>query len=294
MLAASISLIHSIDERHFFWASIKNSGHALVFFQFTYFVLGCLLLRRTLSTAHILVVCLTAFTLGIVIEFVQPLVGRQASLLDAFYNLLGCAAAGLCMLRHQLGKPLVCVSSASMLLAVSLIQPGIYGLETQRQRAQLPTLLDWEQPLNRLYWQPSQSSHATLSAPPRDWPTEARQVARIDLMPAKYPGISLQHLWPNWTNYKTLEVELWSKEKTTFDLVVRIHDNEHNHELTDRYNRAFTITPGLNRLSIPLTDVQSAPATRSMQLDQIAEIILFAMEPVSSRSFYLGPVRLDG
>jgi hypothetical protein len=62
-------------------------------------------------------------------------------------------------------------------------------------------------------------------------------------------------------------------------LTLRIDDVAHNQEHKDRFNRTFSIEPGLNDLAVTLDDVRRAPAEREMDLRRMAQLILFTNRP---------------
>jgi hypothetical protein len=74
---------------------------------------------------------------------------------------------------------------------------------------------------------------------------------------------------------------------------VRIHDKQHNDEYNDRYNETLRVQPGANVFSLPLQAIAQAPIARALDLRQIAEIKLFAVNANAPIAFDLGVVRLE-
>ena len=74
---------------------------------------------------------------------------------------------------------------------------------------------------------------------------------------------------------------------------IRIHDVHHDESFEDRYNDSFSIQPGLNPISIPLSRVRGAPARREMDLMQVDGIMIFAVNPDETFTLYLDAPRLE-
>jgi len=104
---------------------------------------------------------------------------------------------------------------------------------------------------------------------------DQQQVSQLTLNRGKCPGFSIIEPDPNWSAFKTLLLDLYSKQVQKIRLVLRIHDSLHNQEYSDRFNRALTIKQGNNRFRIPLHDVEHAPAGHQMDMRHIANISSF-------------------
>ncbi|MDX1451214.1 MAG: hypothetical protein R3183_01565 [Oleiphilaceae bacterium] len=293
-LLLSVALFHHIDAHDYFWVSVKDCGHVIVFFQ------GCLLALSLLTpwiaahTAKVWVVALACFLLGLVIELVQPAFGRNASFLDAWYNLLGVSSAALLFLQHrqsQHRKRLLAI--AAIVFAAGFIQPALYSGEYFSRAERLPQLVDFTSPWHRLYWQANGNSHGSISSPPSQARAAHNKALKLDFLGGQYPGVRLFDFWPDWQSGDSLTATLWLAGNTPRTLHVRMHDREHKQEYRDRYNRTFTLHPGLNILSIALTDIQSAPETRKMDLSKMEEIGLFTVQPERPMQIYLMALRLE-
>ena len=115
----------------------------------------------------------------------------------------------------------------------------------------------------------------------------------IELLPAIYPGVSVDEPYPDWRSYQYLELTLYSSSPEPFELTLRIHDRLHDQSHTDRYNRTLAIRPGTNRFRIPLTEVSNGPIERPLKLGDIAGVMLFALDPPQPRRICIGNMRLD-
>ncbi len=291
-LLASIALIHNLPSQHFFWASLRDSSHAWVFFQFNLLLLH--LFKDTIRQrpAAIFAITLFAFVTGIVVELVQPAFGRQASLLDAWYDLTGCCAAACWHLRHTLLRRFWATTLATLLLSSSLVQPLIYGLELNQQQQRLPTLISFATPLHRLYWQASSHTHIAIIDAPAAWRDAPEKVAKIDLLGGQYPGIRIGQFHPDWRTYASLHIQVWHAGPAPLPLNLRIHDARHNQQYEDRFNRRITLPPGASEIVIALDEIRRAPNQRKMDLAALQSLGIFIAQPAEPLKFYLGNISL--
>ena len=117
----------------------------------------------------------------------------------------------------------------------------------------------------------------------------------VALTTAVYSGFFLKDAPRDWRGYHDLIVELVNPSDTPLPLTCRIHDREHtaNHRSSDRFNRRFSLAPGPNRLTISLTDVETAPRGRLMAMDQIYEFGCFVHKLEQPRRLIVRGIRLQ-
>ncbi len=117
-------------------------------------------------------------------------------------------------------------------------------------------------------------------------------MARIDLTPGLYSGFLLDEPYPDWSHYQRLAFTVSSESPV--NLSIRIHDDWHNQQYDDRFNRQFAVAPGPPlRVSIPLEDVRKAPAHRQLDMRRIRGIVMFAYQLEHPLQIHLGEVRLE-
>jgi hypothetical protein len=78
-------------------------------------------------------------------------------------------------------------------------------------------------------------------------------------------------------------------------LVCKVADREHRergHRYLDRFNRPLQVSPGWNRFSIPLEEIQAAPKGREMDLSEVVTLQWFAVGLQAPRMIYLDRVEL--
>ena len=288
------------------WNELQNTGHTLLFGLLA--LLALCILRAAPASIHprppfdylfAIIACLIA---GIAIEFVQMLSGRGFSFTDVVRDLGGTIIAlGIYAAPDPKMTSLWSNSRsrrATLFVTCCLLVASLYPLANlvyayQIRNQAFPVIADftarWSKPFLQL-------QHASLEEvdPPREWTAAAGQKsAWLTLLPARYPGVSIIEPVPDWSAYQYISLDLYSGNPEPYDLVMRVHDQLHDNSLPDRFNRRFTIHPGNNHLRVPLKTIQTAPATRDMDMAKISGIILFASDIAAPVNFHASVLRLE-
>ncbi|MCK4709774.1 MAG: hypothetical protein KAU21_14230 [Gammaproteobacteria bacterium] len=258
LVAVVVLLFAPVRADNFWWREAINSGHT-VLFVFLSLVIYSQLKART-PDSNILIIYLYVLVigllLGVVIEVLQTLVQREASLNDLYRNFLG-IMTGLCLLavftlkniRHQkiIAVLLILTSAGFLLLGLTpLMRLSWHYLE---RASAFPVIMDFDS-----NWSSSFMHYDT----------------------GKYPGISVIEPEPDWSDYRTLYFSVYSVNQDDINLILRVHDKMHSHELSDRFNMKLLIQPGFNEFQIPLNAIQYGPLGRDLDLKCIMGIILFS------------------
>ena len=282
-----------------FWQELQNSLHSLLFFLFTLLVLQLLRrypplayrsFRRYLFTGGL------GLAIALGTETAQWLSGRGFGHADILRDMAGILLAiGLYTLleRNPHGSLLIPRPGLRSLLIVALCSLlcvagyplGKLMLDYHARNLAFPVVLD---PGAR--WADSFIHY-----------TDARRLSSacgpgmtgIELLPAKFPGVSLIEPYPDWRTYRQLSISLHSDYPEPFELVLRIHDRQHDHTYSDRFNRVLNIKPGTNHFRLPLTEITHGPIGRAMQIEQIAGVILFAWNLPQTRTICIGRIQLE-
>jgi len=301
LLLGSIAIFNGLCVQTLLERSIKDSGHTLVFTLATYLLLGALHAHFTPRGWRFGSVIAAgfglAFVTGVAIELLQPLVGRNASFLDIWYDLLGTAAGILLFSARVQLTSLVTRMSLTLLavlvMSISVILPAYYWHLERTQKALFPVLFDFEASWQSEFIRPRFGAHFGRVRAPAGWAGNTSFVARLDIAQGAYPGLDFEHLPADWRGYDHLYLDVFSKQPAPVSMTLRIHDHAHTQQYEDRFNRSFSIKPGMNKLLISLQHVKNAPRDREMHMDQIAELMLFAVDPDNAFSLYLDNIRLD-
>ena len=287
--------VENIEQRDLFWAPLHNSAHSFV--QFLLVPIVFLLTHLKLGERfglRIAISCGVCFLLGIAVELGQPFIGRDASTGDIYYNFVGICAAALWLTsntsKHTL-KRLTLRSLAFVLLASSLTVPMIGAYTLNQRDVYVPVLLDFEHNWQQRIYRNGGQSHLSLTKTPKGWPN-ADTTLKVEFVKTRYPGFNIKQVAKNWSGYTRLYFEVFSKLDETKNITVRIHDELHNNEYNDRFNRSVEIHPGLNQIEIDVAEIETAPANRKLQLTAIAALGIFSVQPEAQFSLYFDNIKL--
>ena len=176
------------------------------------------------------------------------------------------------------------IAAAAALLLYALLPLLTLGWHIMQRNQAMPVVMDLSAPWQASFLDLQQARIA---------PAEQEGFTRVELLPGEYPGVENIEPVADWSAYHRLTFRILSEQVDSFFLVLRIHDAAHNQDYSDRYNRRLTVLPGMNQYHINLQAVRQAPAGRSMQIDSIASIVLFAVKRETPVAFAISPLRLQ-
>ena len=108
------------------------------------------------------------------------------------------------------------------------------------------------------------------------------------------PGVSLHEPVPDWSRFQTLVIDVANPDPVDLSLTVRVHDQRHNKQFADRFNRSFALRAGERReIRIPLDDIRRGPRQRLMDMRHISDITLFRGDNQGSRRLRVYTIRLE-
>jgi hypothetical protein len=288
------------------WAVLNDSAHAPVF---GLLALTLLTLLRTSSHRSPVPLALAAFAatvlLGIAVEWVQGLIGRDSSWKDVGTDALGAACAlglagwapilGLDRFHTAVGRR-TALGIALLSGALILLPIVESGLAYARRAMQFPVIARFDSTLD-LYFAKAQYADGTLAPLPAPWARAGdRDSLRIVSAAGEWPGFAISEPEPDWRGYRALNVDVTNPDGEPLQLTVRVHDVQHDQRQEDRFNRTFAVDPWARRiLSIPVADIASAPAGRPLDLQRVAGVIVFASgsKLPAGRAFYLTRIWLE-
>lgn len=228
---------------------------------------------------------------GGIIELIQPYFGRTASLRDLGIDLLG-ALLGVMFLvptRRSLRRGvLVGGQVAVAAIAVTVFYGPVVTLWDMGQASrQFPVLGDFETCLETRRWSSGEIDKRIAR--------HGERSLRVSLGTGKYAGTTLERSFGDWRGYSTFAFSIYNRDPDPLVITVSIRDEEHfrrGGEYHDRFNRVFTIEQGWNDVSIPIADIENAPAARRLELDHLSEVVIFTVDLPAPRVMYLDYVRL--
>jgi len=278
--------------------SLQDSSHALVFGLATNLLLLIFVPEKPIPNIvrakYVLAICCSAFLFGIFIELVQPFFGRNRSLLDASYDLAGCSAAGLFYwyrhAEHDHTKPTLLLIAWLQVLSCLIIPASNVWVVLQRNLA-APMLVSFDALWERSIRSINDRTQLSIVNPPVSW-KHAGLVGKFTFGLATYPGISFPYIYSDWSNYSTLAFAVYSEQKQTEVLHLRVHDTQHNQKYSDRYNQAINIDPGLNLIEVDLNKIKNSPKLRELDLSRIVTIGLFMAKLKEPVTLYIDDIQL--
>ncbi len=286
------------------WIACLDAGHAPLFgaigLAVLQFLLATPLVNRSRFYLYGLALGITIL-MGALSEWLQIGADRNSDLRDFARDVLGACAfllAAATWDRRALFNPRFgrvvrasCRGTALVLLALAFSPGAVIAHAYVERAAAFPALLDFAGT-----WETNfvMANHARLeyTSLPRA-SGGAISTWHITFEPARFSAFKLVEPYPDWAGYQHLRLVAQSELGRPIDLILRIHDRQHDGRYLDRFNRSLTFLPGVNEFVIPLAEVRSAPEGREMDLSAIQRLSLFAVAPEEGFSLYLLELGLD-
>ncbi len=235
-----------------------------------------------------------AVFLAVLTESIQILMpNRYFQFGDIVNDTIG--AAAFLWLAHSFlnNLPGLIIRLSRWAVVLFIILPAIpiflTAIDTWNMKRTFPALSSFESFLEMSRWTQKESKicRTTLHA------TEGKYSLEVTLLPGNYPGISMDYLANDWSGYKSMSFDVFLQGPSPLNITVRINDQAHNNEFTDRFNRRFQILPGENHISIKLDDVEKAPKGRLMIMAEITNLSIFAYKLKGLKQVYFDNFRLE-
>ena len=289
----AILLLSPLAARNRLERAIFDSIHAPLFAILA--VALCLLLRRWFSQRIKLCAFVASCIAGVMgsgLEVLQATFGRSSSWQDGLANLLGAVAGGLWMTGRSQTAPwrFLHFLAAGACLLLAEIPPLALLTDVVVQRRQLPQIASFEGFLEMTRWHTRECRFERVET----HATHGQCSLRVELAgDAKYPGPIMTDPGRDWSGYDSFRLDVWLDGEQPIPLAVKIFDTQHNGEMNDRYNQTFTLLPGPNYLTIPLSAVAAAPVDRELDLSDIRLVQFFLVNPQQPRTIFLDNLRLE-
>ena len=233
------------------------------------------------------------FIAGGLIELIQPYFGRTTSLRDVGFNLLGGCFGVVFLMPAGRWKPgrrsLFWTKIAVLAFTIIMFSAPALALWDMREASrQFPVLGDFESRLETRRWSSGKID--------RSLARHGRASLQVPLETGnKYPGTTLLNSFGDWTGHSFFAFSVHNPDPETLFLTVSIRDHEHfrrGGKYNDRFNRSFRIENGWNDIHIPVEDIRNAPLERTLELDNLTEVVFFTVDLPQPRLMHLDYVRL--
>jgi hypothetical protein len=163
-------------------------------------------------------------------------------------------------------------------------------LNCSDQKAQEQILFDFESPseLDQLDWE----CH-TMNSLSDEHPTRGLKSLKLELYPSDgedYLGLTPIIRQKNWSGFKYFCFDIYNPEAKQEQISLRIDDKKNYPDYNDRYNKSIILEPGINRLCIPLNEMDTSGTKRKINLQNIYKVLIFKANPEKK----IGQIRLGG
>lgn len=266
-----------------------GAGHLFSFALWTY-LYG--LWRRERSFWPLVVeVLLLTIAVGGLTELLQSSIGREGTWQDLGNDIIGSLVGLLFLTSARQSLPFFMLRSIQVpvliLVAWSLLPTGKVIVDDLIARQQFPLLSGFETSLEASRWRGSGKRLVST-----DVAFSGESSLQVNLNTQRYSGIGLKDFPRDWSNYRSVSLQVFNPETDPLQLHFRIHDHSHVNRYSDRYNNSFKLQSGWNELLIALDDVLNAPKGRKFDLSRVAGMGVFVGKLERPRTIYLDEVRL--
>jgi hypothetical protein len=238
-----------------------------------------------------------ALALGAGVELAEAVTGRNGDPWDVVRDGGGALLVALMLTARDSALSAAmrtALAGAALSTLAACVYPAAAALHDEaRARAQFPVLASFETTteLSRFRFEEGMEPRIV---PTTDDEGRAASGMRLRLPPGRYPGFELSYFPRDWRGARALRLLIVNPEPTPIELNVRIDDAEYDYRLdrADRYDRAFPLSPGANRIEIPLSDVAMAPRGRRFDLERVQTLLVYAIDLGQPREIIVGPIVL--
>ncbi len=273
--------------------NLWNYGH-VIFFAAA--LLLAVLIRPIPFGRAWLWIVLAIFILGVLIELVQNVIGRDASLSDIAHNILG-AFIALCWGQRATGSRYLLIGLR--VLSVILLAPMMW-LSAQliysnwQMRTQFPLINSFETRYE-LRQLANIGAHVSWSKS-SDYASSGEFSLAVKLTADPYSGIKWLGRYGDWSRYSFFAVDVYNPGEDAVQVVLKIADLQHDrgsNALDDRFNHRISLNPGWNNLRVAIDEIRNAPAKRQMRIDEVNCLEIFAVNLPKPQVIYIDNLRLE-
>jgi len=276
------------------WSTLGNAIHFPLMAAFTLVVCCLWTVGPRARPLPYRTVAVVACSTVILTEVIQPMVGRNASLIDLVHGLLGVAVGlvGVYAWRKGGRRIRLIHALATAALLVPMLHPMWLEWRADRRRSELfPVLGAFEDEIELRLWRDR--------SPMFKWPTtlklssehvsEGLRSLAVRTGDGAWPGVIYIAGGLDWEPYDALQWEIYNPADP-FRLAIRI-DDRRDPDRGASFNRSMTVEPGWNRFEVSTEEIRRGPETHPLDLGRIRRLYIYA-EGNRRRLFFLDGVRL--
>ena len=244
----------------------------------------------------VLVCVLLAPLVGLAIEWLQLIVGRDFEYKDVLADTVG-AFCGLAINRLRQPKMTAALRAAwllvlLLLLAFALRLLAAVVIDRYYMAEDFPVLADFENQFELSRW----DTHLAELAISREQPRYGEHSLRVNFQAGEYPDITLIDFPADWRGFKSLRFSVFNTLAVPLQMELKIYDTAHrdsDYAYSDRFNRELPIQPGWNDIEVRIDDMVAAPKSRELDLQHIAAFSLFIEQLPQPALMYVDALRLS-
>lgn len=274
LLFIELKLFESAYPRPRSLSTVQNLAHVPLFLMASVLITQLLPLKTIRRVVSISIRIAILVTAGAIIEALQSITGREASWLDLRLDLLGIALFFTLFQPVYRANDLLrrIITAAALCWLVLEAMPLARSLIDEQMLRTHPQLIsDFETWGQHTRWSRGE---------PITTPAKGR-VLRVPLPPGRYAGTKAAYIPRDWSDFKTLQMEIFNPEPQPLTLVLKIEDAKSiaaGYRYDMRFNGDLYLQPGWNRVSMPLQTIRTAPRAGRLDLNEIAALSLFEID----------------
>lgn len=282
----------SISYNEVFWKELLDAGHLLLFGFVALVFYNIFLAVEGMASRRYVSALVVSMLLALLVEEVQPFVGRTASLEDFINGGFGIliALSGLWLWNQQDTRTLkLFYFLVSVLIVVNALRPAWHEWKVISWRdANFPVLADFEDEIELSLWrtQAGGKGEPTRISLTRDNATHANLSLAVHTGGGSWAGIAYRASNLDWHQFSKLSLDV-NNPAEPFVLHVRIDDDGDVSKYGMRFEKAYPLSSGLNKIEIGMDEIENGPRRRKLNTRMIDRLILFTGKNEPRRSFYI-------
>jgi len=244
-----------------------------------------------------------AMLCGVLVELVQIYTDRDADINDVYRNIIGIVSFLViyasfdgnftffnsihCLLR----KRIVFFISGVLILFIGAIPLiNIIIAYWQRHNA-FPVIIDFDSKWSSKFYY---LNNATIEVGEKGDMSKSRlYTTGLIFRKGEYSGINIFETVENWSSRSFLAFDVFLESSAPLVIYLRIHDKQHNNEVTDRFNLKEALRQGDNTIRISLSDIQHGPLYRELDMASVDGLVLFVKDVKTERKILLSNITLE-
>lgn len=297
LILAGAALITPVSFAHNepLWRRLMDVGHLPMGFALTLLFEAANPFRARRPAVCLAVAALASVLFGAAAELIQPLTGREESLVDFTNAAMGAAMAWL--FRSHWPRPAVprhVIRTSALFLAAALCLPAPWReWQAMRWRSlRFPLLADFEDPSQMPLWHTPIGSQLDARNRSAELSTPGGYCLKVSTGPERWPGVRLHQDGADWRCGEAFALDAFNPGEP-FELGLRIDGTGRARRPQNRFNTALPLAHGWNHLRIPLAQMAAPHGDARLDLSSVQWVVFFVDGPVPARTFYLDELRLE-